>query len=188
MYASIELDRRERRGRRRLEDDGVAGDQRGAASGRPTSAIGKLNGLMTAKTPCGRRIGPGVDGRVAEVAHRVVEAVVVLHRRRVVADAGRPPPRPRRAPRAGSCRPRSPSAAAYSIWRSLMRSPARLMIATRSRQGVAAQAGLGGPGGRDRVVDVAGACPWRTCRARCPCRSASGPRTPRRRRATRPPT
>ena len=27
-----------------------------APSGRPTSAIGKLNGLMTANTPCGRRI------------------------------------------------------------------------------------------------------------------------------------
>ena len=57
-----------------------------APVGPVASAIGKLNGLMTAKTPCGRRIGSRMDGRVPEVAHRVVVAVVVLHRLRVVAE------------------------------------------------------------------------------------------------------
>ena len=39
----------------RLEDDGVPAMS--AAADRPAaSAIGKLNGLMTANTPCGRRI------------------------------------------------------------------------------------------------------------------------------------
>ena len=38
----------------RLEDDRVAGHQGGAAAGPTASAIGKLNGLMTANTPSGR--------------------------------------------------------------------------------------------------------------------------------------
>ena len=57
-----------------------------ALVGPAASAIGKLNGLTTAKTPCGRRIERVWTGAVAEVAHRVVVERVVLGGLRVVAD------------------------------------------------------------------------------------------------------
>ena len=76
----------QRRRRGGLEDDGVAGEQRAGDRARSTSAIGKLNGLMTANTPCGRSTDRVWTVDVAEVVHRVVVAVVVLDRLGVVAD------------------------------------------------------------------------------------------------------
>ena len=57
-----------------------------AAVGPTDSAIGKLNGLMTANTPCGRRIVRVWTVEIPEVVHRVVVERVVLGRLRVVAD------------------------------------------------------------------------------------------------------
>ena len=79
-----QVDRRKRRRARGLEDDRVAGDQRGSRRARRERhrEVERADDREHAVRPEDRA---GVDGRVAEVAHRVVVAVVVLHRLRVVA-------------------------------------------------------------------------------------------------------
>ena len=57
-----------------------------APVGPAASAIGKLNGLIDGEHAVRPEDRAGVDGGVAEVAHRVVVAAVVLRRLRVVAD------------------------------------------------------------------------------------------------------
>ena len=76
----------QRRRRRGLVDHGVAGEERARRPGPPARAIGKLNGLMTAKTPCGRRIERVWTAASPEVVERVVVEVVVLGGLGVVAD------------------------------------------------------------------------------------------------------
>ncbi len=58
---------------------------RAAAVGPAHRAIGKLNGLITAKTPSGRMIERVWTAASPEVVHRVVVAVVALHDVGVVA-------------------------------------------------------------------------------------------------------
>ncbi len=79
-----QVDRRERRRARRLEDDRVAAEQGGSrrAAGQGHREVERADDGEDAVRP---EHGPGVDRGVAEVAHRVVVAVVVLHRLRVVA-------------------------------------------------------------------------------------------------------
>ena len=69
-----------------LDDDRVAGHHRRArrSGGERHREVERAD--TTAKTPCGRRIERVWTAVVAEVVHRVVVAVVVLHRLRVVAD------------------------------------------------------------------------------------------------------
>ena len=159
--------------RGRLEDDRVAGHAAPPTIGPAARAIGKLKGLMTAKTPWGRRIERVWTVASPEVVHRVVVAVVVLHRLGVVADeVGRlldlaERLEPVLADLDGH------QSAPYSIWRSLISSAARRRIARRSCQGVAAPGRLGGAGGGDRVARRPGGRPWRRSRRGSRGRSAS---------------
>ena len=76
---------RQRRGRRRLVDHRVAGQERAAdrAGGEGHREVERADDREHAVRPQDR---PGVDRRVAEVVHRVVVEVVVLGRLGVVAD------------------------------------------------------------------------------------------------------
>ena len=73
-----EVDAGQRRVARRLVDHGVAGDQRAA---RRTARQRHREVERADHGPDAVRLehGPGVDGCVAEVAHRPIEAVVLLH-------------------------------------------------------------------------------------------------------------
>ena len=162
MYASSSLTRRQRRRGRRLEDDRVAGHQRraGRAGGERHREVERADDREDAVRPEDRA---GVDGRVAEVVHRVVVAVVVLHRLGVVAEeVGRLLDLAERLDPVLADLDRH-AARSTSISRSLIRSAARRMIARRSRHGDGGPGRLGARGRRRRRRRRRPRCPWRTC-------------------------
>ena len=176
-----ELDRHQRRRRGGLQHDGVAGHQRGTGrAGREgRREVERADDREHAVRPEDR---PGVDGGVAEVAHRVVVELVVLGGLGVVADevGGLLDLAERLDPVLADLDGHE---------RRVLHQPVAdevggpLQDRETAFPAEGGPLGLGGAGGLHGVVDVGRACPTRTSRPGCRYRSASGPRTCRRRPA-----
>ena len=176
-------DRRHRRRRRRLEHDRVAGHHRRARrpDGERHREVERADHREHAVRAEDR---PGVDRRVAQVVHRVVVERVVLGRLRVVADeVGRLLDLAQRLEPGLADLDRHQARVLHLALADQLRG--RLQDLEPPLPAEPEPGRLRPPRGRDRVLDVGCGCPSRTCRRGSRCRSASGPRTSRRRRAPR---